>query len=110
MLRDKRYYVISVIMVLITVCLDLAAKKYNSNSLHARARLTVVSDAATASTLEEKAHKASRIAMTMSLVGVLLALSSLVSWIMSIRNKEPVRQYIPGVLLFIFLLLQLIII
>ena len=97
-------------MVLIAICLDTVAKKYSSNSVLARARSTVASDAATASTLEEEAQKASRIAMMTSLVGVLLALSSLVSWIMSIRNKEPVRQYIPGVLLFIFLLLQLIII
>ena len=109
MFNPRKYYVISLALVLSAICFDLIGKRYLSDSLGARAKSLLASNAAKL-VLEREAERALHVARIIIAVAFVLASSSIVFWIISMMRKEPAWQLIPGALLFIFCFLQLLLI
>jgi hypothetical protein len=108
-MKSRKYYVICLVSVVCAICADAVGKRYASNSVRARAKRLIVADAEKAM-FEQEAKKALRMSRVAWTAGAFLALVSFVSWIISMKRKEPVWELIPGTFLFFYLLLQFVLV
>jgi uncharacterized membrane protein len=102
-MKNKKFYIASLILLVSAIVVDGIAKGIASRSILMQARTL-------SSGIEQKQSSTdtAKMADTISFISLALVIVGILFWLISLKYKEPVRQFVPLILLIVFIILSLI--
>jgi hypothetical protein len=100
-LQNKKFYIASIILLLSATIVNECSDQLELRSRHYKHKFFLATDSEK-DQFSNEADKSAKLAQTALYVSLFIAVIGFVLWLISFIRKEPAKQFIPLILLLIF--------